>query len=79
MSRAHKRRAVVRFIHEQAVQLGKDEFDVEVLREEYNRQHPGKPWNSDRFKEDLFRGATEDFDRIFKTVDAPLGKYRLKL
>jgi hypothetical protein len=79
LAKAHKRRAVLRFIHEQVVQSGKDEFDVEVMREEYNKQYPDKPWNSDRFKEDLFRGAAADFDRIFETVDAPLGRYRIKL
>ena len=79
LSRAHKRRAVVRFIHEQVSLSGHEEFDVEVMREEYNQQHPDRPWNSDRFKADLFRGAAGDFNRIFEVLDAPLGKYRLKL
>lgn len=79
LARAHKRRAVVRFIHDQLARSGKDEFDVEVMREEYNRLHPDRPWNSDRFREDLFRNATEDFEHLFNMVDVPLGRYRLKL
>jgi len=79
LAKAHKRRAVVRFIHEQVALSGKDEFDVEVMREAYNKQHPGKPWNSDRFKEDLFRGAPKEFNRLFETMDATLGRYRFKL
>ena len=78
-AKAHKRRAVVRFIYEQVAVSGKEEFDVEVMREAYNNQHSAKPWSSDRFKEDLFRGAAQDFDRVFETIDAPLGIYRLKL
>ena len=78
LAKAHKRRAVVRFIHEQLTRSGKDEFDIEVMREEFNRQHPDKPWNSDRFREDLFRNAAEDFDRLFDIVAVPLGRYRLK-
>ena len=41
-------------------------------------QHPDKPWNSDRFREDLFRNAAEDFDRLYDIVAVPLGRYRLK-
>jgi hypothetical protein len=79
LSKAHKRRAVVRFIFEWCRESGKAEFDVEVVREDYNERHPERPWKSDRFKDDLFKGATADFDLIFETVDAALGKYRLKL
>ena len=79
LAKAHKRRAVVRFIHEQVVQSGNDEFDIEVMREAYNKQHPNKPWHSDRFREDLFRSALEDFGRLFETIDAALGRYRIKL
>ncbi|QHI69850.1 hypothetical protein [Tichowtungia aerotolerans] len=77
LAKAYKRRAVVRFIRDQVCRSGKLQFDVEVMRDAYNRQYPKKPWNSDRFKEDLFRGAPpEDFDRIFETIDAAMGKYR---
>ena len=79
MAKAHKRRAVVRFIHEYVTHSGNDEFDIEVLREAYNKQYPDRPWNSDRFKEDLFKRNQADFDRIFETIDAALGRYRLKI
>ncbi|QHI68479.1 hypothetical protein [Tichowtungia aerotolerans] len=76
LAKAHKRRAVVRFIQEHVRRSGKRQFDVEVIRDAYNRQYPKKPWSSDRFKEDLFRGAPPgDFDRIFETIDAAMGKY----
>lgn len=77
LAKAHKRRAVVRFVRDQVRRSGKRQFDVEVMRDAYNRQYPKKPWSSDRFKEDLFRGAPPgDFDRIFETIDAAMGKYR---
>lgn len=77
LAKAHKRRAVVSFICDQVRQSGKRQFDVEVLRDEYNRRYSDRPWNSDRFKEDLFKGAPRgDFDRLFETIDAALGKYR---
>lgn len=79
LSRAYKRRTVVRFIHEQLALSGSREFDVEVMREAYNRQHPGNPWNSDRIREDLFKRHYEDFDRLFETVNAANGRYRMTI
>ena len=79
LARAHKRRAVVRFLHEQLVRCGKDEFDIEVMREDYNRQNPDRLWNSDRLKEDLFKRNPADFDRLFETLAAANGRYRLKI
>ncbi len=77
LSRAYKRRAVVGFIHTQLALKASRVFDVEVMREEYNRHHPGNPWNSDRIREDLFKRHLEDFDLLFETVDASLGRYRM--
>lgn len=79
LAKAHKRRAVVRFICNWVKQSGYALFDVEVVREEYNKQYPDKLWDSDRIREDLFKRNIEDFDRLFETVDAANGRYRLKI
>ena len=41
--------------------------------------HPDKPWDSDRLREDLFKRNTGDFDRLFETIDAANGRFRLKI
>ena len=70
---------VVSTIHEHVTRTGNAEFDIEVLREEYNRTHPEHSWNSDRIREDLFKRKTADFDRLFDTIDAANGRYRMKI
>ena len=79
LSRAYKRRAIVRFIVEWVRQSGSDIFDVEIVRADYNKQHPEQPWDSDRIREDLFKRNVEDFDRLFETTDAANGRFRLKI
>jgi hypothetical protein len=79
LKRAHKRRAVVRFIYEWVQQTGDPVFDQEVVREAYNKQHPESPWMGDRFREDLFKRNLNDFDRLFQTLDAANQRFRLKI
>lgn len=79
LSRAYKRRAIVRFIVEWVRQSEMDTFDVEIVREDYNGKHSEHPWDSDRIREDLFKRNVEDFDRLFETLDASNGQYRLKI
>lgn len=79
LKKAHKRRAVVRFIHEWVQQTGDPAFDQEVVREAYNKQHPESPWMGDRFREDLFKRNLNDFDRLFQTMDAANQRFRLKI
>jgi len=79
LSRAYKRRSIVRFVVDWVRQSGSDIFDAEVVRESYNQQHPEQPWDSDRFREDLFKRNIVAFDRLFETLDAPNGRFRLKI
>jgi len=81
LSRKPKARAFLRFVRERN---GEREFQVEEMREAFNAQfgeglgHKG--WNSDRLREDLFRGLTRDeFDLLFDTVNLAAGIYRLKI
>lgn len=81
LSRKPKARAFLRFVRERS---GKSEFHVEEMREAFNVQfgdeREGKGWNSDRLREDLFRGlGKEDFDLMFDTVNLGAGIYRLKI
>jgi len=81
MSKKPKARAFLRFVRERA---GKSEFQVEEMREAFNAQFgeglEHKGWNSDRLREDLFRGLTrDDFDLLFDTVNLAAGIYRLKI
>lgn len=81
LSRKPKARAFLRFARERA---GKSEFHVEEMREAFNAQFgdemDGKGWNSDRLREDLFRGlGKEDFDLLFDTVNLGAGIYRLRI
>jgi hypothetical protein len=81
LSRKPKARAFLRFVRERS---GKGEFHVEEMREAFNAQFgdemDGKGWNSDRLREDLFRGlGKEDFDLLFDTVNLGAGIYRLRI
>jgi len=81
LARKPKARAFLRFVRERA---GESEFQVEEMREAFNAQfgeglgHKG--WNSDRLREDLFRGLARDaFDLLFDTVNLAAGIYRLRI
>jgi len=81
LSRKPKARAFLRFVRERS---GKSEFHVEEMREAFNAQfgdeREGKGWNSDRLREDLFRGLEkEEFDLLFDTVNLGAGIYRLRI
>ena len=81
LSRKPKARAFLRFARERA---GESEFQVEEMREAFNAQFgeglAHKGWNSDRLREDLFRGLMRDeFDLLFDTVNLAAGIYRLKI
>jgi len=81
LSRKPKARAFLRFVRERN---GGREFQVEEMREAFNAQFGDglghKGWNSDRLREDLFRGlARDDFDLLFDTVNLAAGIYRLKI
>lgn len=81
LARKPKARAFLRFARERA---GESEFLVEEMREAFNAQFgeglEHKGWNSDRLREDLFRGlARDEFDLLFDTVNLAAGIYRLKI
>ena len=81
LSRKPKARAFLRFVRERA---GKSEFQVEEMREAFNAQFgeglEHKGWNSDRLREDLFKGIEKgEFDLLFDTVNLSAGIYRLKI
>lgn len=79
LKRAYKRRAVVRFIYQWGQQTGDPVFDIEVVREAYNRQGPKHEWKGDRIRDELFKRDKADFDRLFVLQDAANGRYRLKI
>ncbi len=82
-ARKYKARAFLRFVH--GYLKGRDKkFYIEELRAKFNQQFGAgltkKQWTSERFKEDLFKGVSnEDFDALFETVDQASGIYRLKI
>lgn len=79
LSRAYKKRAVVRYIHEMAIRNQDAEFELEYAREEFNRLYPKLDWRGDRLKDDLFKERHQDFDHLFELIDSSFGKYRIKL
>jgi hypothetical protein len=82
LSRKHKARAVLRFIHQWVADQGTREFYVEEVRDAFNRQFTGddrqRCWISDRFREDLFRGKEKEFDLLFESVEKMAGRYRVR-
>jgi len=78
LSSATTRRSMVRFIHQWVQQSGNPVFDIEVIREAHNKKHSDRAWTSTRFREDLFKRNESDFDRLFETLDAAGGRYRIK-
>ena len=55
-----------------------------MMRDAFNAQFgeglKHKGWNSDRLREDLFKGLKrEEFDLLFDTVNLAAGIYRLKI
>lgn len=74
-----RRRAVVRFIYEHVRRTGEPKFEIDFIRREHDKAHPTRPWNCDRFREDLFKRHYDDFDLLFETVDAANGIYLLKI
>jgi len=79
LSRAPVRRSMVRFIHQWVQQKNNSVFNLHTVSAAHNERHPHHAWNTPRFKEDLFKRNESDFDRLFETLDAPNGKYRLKI
>ena len=83
LAKKYKARAFLRFVH--GYLKGEDKtFYVEELRVKFNQQFGDKlanrRWNSDRFREDLFKGVDkEDFDALFETVDQASGIYMLMI
>lgn len=78
-----KARAFLRFARERMNGNNKD-FQIEEMREAFNAQFgegmEHKGWNSDRLREDLFKGLKrEEFDLLFDTVNQTAGVYRLKI
>lgn len=78
-----KARAFLRFARERMNGNGR-EFEIEEMRDNFNAQFGEglklKGWNSDRLREDLFKGlAKGDFDLLFDTVNQTAGIYRLKI
>jgi hypothetical protein len=83
LSRKPKARAFLRFARERMNGNGR-EFEIEEMRDNFNAQFgeglKHKGWNSDRLREDLFRGLKrEEFDLLFDTVNLAAGIYRLKI
>jgi hypothetical protein len=83
LSRKHKARGFVRFLHDRLSGEDRRDFYVDEMRDAFNAEAPvGKPgrrWTSDRFREDLFKGKEKDFDLVFETLDKASGHYSLKL
>lgn len=79
LARTPRRRAVVRFIYEHVRRTGESKFEIDFIRREHDKAHPTRPWNCDRFREDLFKRHYDDFDLLFETVDAANGLYLLKI
>ncbi len=79
----HKTRAFLRFIHRRLTESGTMDFYVEEMREAFNAQFTGdmahKQWQSDRIREDLFRGMEREFDQLFEPLDKVAGHYRLSV
>lgn len=79
----YRARAVLRFIHRKLKRTGATTFYSEDMREQFNASDAGrlagKQWNSDRIREDLFRGKEREFDLLFDTLDKAAGYYRLKI
>lgn len=82
LSRKHKARAVLRFIHQWVADQGTREFYVEEVRDAFNRQFTvderQRCWVSDRFREDLFRGKEKEFDLLFEAVEKMAGRWRVR-
>ncbi len=79
----HKARAVLRHIWERLTRDGTDTFYAYQMRESFNAQYQGdregKRWESDRIREDLFRGSEADFDRMVETLDRASDHFRMKI
>lgn len=83
LSRKPKARAFLRFVRER-MNGDSREFGIEEMRDNFNAQFGDalkhKGWNSDRLREDLFKGLKRtEFDLIFDTVNMAAGIYRLKI
>ena len=83
LSKKYKARAFLRFAHGH-LSGSNGVFYVEDLRKVYNGQFDQKKanmvWNSDRLKEDLFRGLNDgDFELLFEVVDQASDRYRLRI
>ena len=84
LSAKHKARAFLRFLYKELHGKARKDFLMDAMREKFNSQfddaHEGKRWQSDRLREDLFKGVSvSDFDLIFETIDRTSGRYRLKI
>ena len=84
LSAKHKARAFLRFLYKELHGKARKDFLMDAMREKFNSQfddaHEGKRWQSDRLREDLFKGVSvSDFDLIFETIDRTNGRYRLKI
>ena len=84
LSAKHKARAFLRFLYKELHGKARTDFLMDAMREKFNSQfddsHEGKRWQSDRLREDLFKGVSvSDFDLIFETIDRTNGRYRLKI
>ena len=83
LSKKFKARSFLQFVH--ARLMGGDGlFLVEEMRDLFNsqfgRELAGRCWQSERLKEDLFKGLEEgDFELLFEVVNQSTGLYRIKI
>ncbi len=81
LSKRHKARSVLLFIHDQVEKSKSPDFYFEEMQDLYNKPFPKvtdrRRWKSSRFREDLFNEHEAEFDALVQTLDKSRGLYRL--
>ncbi|HBA83914.1 MAG TPA: hypothetical protein DCZ95_07470 [Verrucomicrobia bacterium] len=77
LSKKHKCRAFVRYLHERRKKTSNRIFYYDEERQNFNESQSVMAIDGSEFKYGLFRNLTKDFDILFTTLDSASDKYQI--